>query len=120
MTCPQSRFAGPPPAPTYWSYPETRDVANRVAGVWLKLVDAAHAEAVTLARHEAAALVLATDPRSKADITAGLEAQRRATERAKAAVAAYAIGPEVQAAEETFRARHVPNPSWWPRTGEQS
>ena len=55
---PKNRFAGPPSPPTYWSYPETRDAANRVGKAWDKLVSQAHAEEREAARWEAAADVL--------------------------------------------------------------
>lgn len=118
-TRPKSRFAGPPAPPTYWSYPETRDAANRVGKAWDKLTDQVRAEEREAARWEAAAESLnpACSVRQQADIIARAQSQRRAAVRAQEDADAYAASPTVQEAAGVIRAHGVPLPAWWPSAG---
>ena len=113
---PKSLFAGPPAPPTYWSYPETRDAANRVGKAWDKLISQGRAEEREAARWEAAAESLnpALTPRQQADIIAGAQLRRRAAAAAQKAADAYADSAEVQEAADVLRAHGVPLPAWWP------
>lgn len=116
---PKSRFAGATPPPTYWTYPETRDAANRVGQVWGKLVGQARAEEREAARWEAVAETLnpACSVRQQADIIARAQSQRRSAIRAQEAADAYAASPAVQEAADVIRAHGVPLPAWWPSVG---